>query len=290
MLKALVTGGTGFIGKALVSKLMMSPDISIDVLYRNSKQEKICSGNIRYIHIDDFNPSNTTYDVVLHLAAYLTSLRDKTSTIRLIESNLLFPAKLLSEVKIKKGGLFVDTGSFAELHVSPDGLNVNYLYAETKKSFENIGRFFAVVNQYNYCKVYPYTVISKTREGKKLLDIILSSLDAEYPIPMTSGGQVLDFIDRDDVVSLYEALVFESDYSKLNNEKIECCTGAGTSVRDLARMVSKISGRPLNIEWGLKPYREADIMYAVGCPDKAQCLVGWRAKSDLYTTLSKIIE
>lgn len=288
--RILITGGTGFLGRALISRLSKISNVCVDVLYRNNVFKESGKGNIRYLNLANFDPSEIEYDVVLHLAAYITAARDKASTTQLIQSNILFGAQLLSEVRIKNGGLFVDTGSFAELHSSRDEVNVSYLYSETKKSFENIAKFFATINQYNYCKVIPYTVISKERQDKKLIDVMLSSLDADLPVKMTSGEQVLDFIDRDDVVCLYEALVLEDDFSRLNNETLECCSGKGTSVLDLAEMIKEISGKPLNIDWGAMPYRETDIMKAVGNPSNTNKLTGWHSSDTLFNTLKKIID
>lgn len=288
MRKILITGGSGFIGKELVSKLSKLKDISIDILYRNNITKIPNTPNIRYLKISNFDTSEIEYDVFVHLAAFITASRDKLSTINLIESNILFGSELLAEIKLKPGGLFIDTGSFAELHTSNNS-KVSYLYAETKKSFENIAKFFASINEYNYCKVYPYTVISEERQDKKLLDIMLSAIDSILPVKMSSGEQVLDFISRDDVVSMYELLILESNFNKLNNKKIECCSGKGTSVIELAKMIETISGKRLNIDWGALPYRETDIMNAVGSTKNAKNLLGWKPSESLNDTLKKII-
>ena len=288
MRRILVTGGTGYIGRAVVSQLIRQKELVVDVLCRDVSKAMPRESSANYINLAGFGADAGEYDVVLHLAAYISAERDRVSANRLVESNIAFGATLLADINIKKGGLFVDTGTFAELHKGRGGKG-NYLYAETKKAFEHIARFYSQVNDFNYCKVFPYTVISTERETEKLIDLLLSSIGSDKPIEMTKGEQILDFVDRDDVSSIFQKIALEKDLSALDGARLPCCTGVGTSIRELARIIGGVSGSKLNITWGAKSYRERDILEAVGDPSVAMRLLGWRAESDLKSIIERIV-
>jgi len=288
MRRILITGGTGYIGRAIVSKLIRQKEFVVDVLCRDIRTAPPRDSCANYISADDFGTRAGEYDLVLHLAAYLSAERDKLSAAQLVASNIAFGTVLLADINIKKGGLFVDTGTFAELHQGKGGRG-NYLYAETKKAFEHIARFYAKANDYNYCKVYPYTVISAERESKKLIDLLLSSIGSETPVQMTEGQQILDFVDRDDVSRMYQSIAGVNELSVLNDARLECCTGVGTSIRELARIISEVSGSELNVAWGARSYRESDIMRAIGDPTSAMELLDWQAESDLKSIIEMMV-
>jgi nucleoside-diphosphate-sugar epimerase len=279
----LISGASGFIGSALMSKL--PPDeFDVYVLVRDGS---LCEHS-RYtrIQIGALSSSDCEFDAVVHLASFITPEKTQQSLSRLLDSNIAFGSRLLSSIKLKPGGLFIDTGTFAELHKNQNGGNQNYLYTATKKAFAEILNFYAEAKKINFCRVLPYTVVCHQRQENKILDILLNSINSSKPIALTPGSQVLDFVHRSDVVDLYMSLLRLEQNVLVHSSSIPCCTGRGTSIRQLADMIELESEAALNVNWGGKKYRDMDILHAVGDPSMSMSLLNWKAKTSIEEVVS----
>lgn len=284
MPRVLVTGGTGYLGQALLPLLKGN---QVDLLVRD-KSKAIHLDYQNLLTIDELT-ANTEYDVVVHLAAFISSARDASTTKLLLESNVIFPTEFLSKINIRKNGIFIDTGTFAEKWYGKK-YGISYLYAETKKAFKCLASYFCQVNGVNYVRVIPYTIVSEKRQKGKILDILINSTESDTSIPITEGEQILDFVHRDDVARLYRDIIDRESYEDLDRRSIDVCTGVGRSIRSVANLVETISQRRCNLDWGKCPYREQDIMYAVGDPSDAFELLGWKAGITLESTIRRNID
>lgn len=284
MRRVLVTGGTGYLGQALLPLLK---GYQVDLLVRD--KSKATHLDCHNLFTADELTANTEYDVVVHLAAFISSARDASTSKLLVESNISFPTDLLSKIQIRKNGIFIDTGTFAEKWYG-NKYGISYLYAETKKAFKCLASYFCKVNGVNYVRVIPYTIVSEKRQKGKILDLLINSTESDTSIPITEGQQILDFVHRDDVARLYRDIIDSESYEKLDQRSIDCCTGVGRSIRSVANVVETILQKKCNLDWGKVPYREQDIMYAVGDPSDAFELFGWKACLSLESTIRKNIE
>jgi CDP-paratose synthetase len=279
MKKVLLTGGTGFLGEALLPLLS---EFEVDLLVRDSAKTKDLP-NYNILTLADLK-SAKKYDAVVHLAAFISSGRDPETAEKLVKSNIGFPTEALSKIKIRENGLFIDTGTFAEKWFG-NKYGVSYLYAETKKAFERIASFYCKVNRVNYARVIPYTIYSEVRQKGKILDLLLNSIDSDDAIPISEGQQVLDFIHRNDVARIYKLILKSEDYRVLDQRSFDCCTGIGRSIRSVAKLVEETSGHKCNLDWGKVSYREQDIMYAVGDPGDAFNILRWKPIFTLEDTI-----
>src|ERR1700728_4804432 len=120
-MKILVTGATGYLGRRLVKELINTEhDIVLLVKDKPKAIELFVNirSAIRIIDTSDTNWKNfvkeVSPDVVIHLAAYLTSADDNIAIQKLIESNILFGTHLLHALKDTPLKIFINTGTFAE--------------------------------------------------------------------------------------------------------------------------------------------------------------------------------
>jgi nucleoside-diphosphate-sugar epimerase len=264
----LITGSTGFVGRHLVPELLQNQHNVLE-LTRNQKKSYDLYGDstVKYVldnnHenlkkvIQDFKP-----EIVIHLAAYLSSADDFITMTRLLDSNIYFLTQLLDSLKEVELKLFINTGTFAEYHKGDEVLDPAYLYAATKTASRSFLEYYSKVYHFKQITVVPYTIYGGRDSKKKVIDIIIDSMNSENPVDLTPGEQVLDFIHIDDVVSFYVHLVnhHEKNYNKT---VFHLGTGKGTTIKELTRIMEYKTGKKANINWGGKAYRQTDVMYAV---------------------------
>ena len=294
-MRVLITGATGFVGMNLMPMLEdKCPEAEILLLCRNTakaknlfpyKNCKICQSE-DWDAVRKFQP-----EVVLHLASLATSRNDAEIIPELIHSNIMYGVQLLDALKEDTElRLFVNTGSFAEYRYGSESINDAYLYAATKSAFRSFAEYYSQLGGYKFVNVIPYTIYGGKPTIKRLMDYILESMDAQSPVDMTLGEQILDFTHVDDLCDFYIHLISHQD--ELNQVKnggnFHVGTGVGTSIRHLATLMEQVYGKPCHINWGGRPYRDRDTMYAVAPIAKNMALLNWKAKISLKEGIEKM--
>jgi CDP-paratose synthetase len=296
-MKILITGATGSIGKGL-TKALVKHGHSLASTVRSF--EKVSSSftkeetkNILFIDIQepswsdkvvDFNP-----EVVIHLAALLTSRDDLEIIPALVESNITFGAELLKVLSNTNFKLFINTGTFAEYFYGDGVLDASYLYSATKTAFHSIIKYYQQVKAFKVVNVIPYTVYGQVDSQPKIIDIIYNSFYKEVPATMSGGEQNLDFIHIGDVIDFYCLLV--SQQRPLVNawEDYHLGTGKGNTLRRIANIISNNLGLSENINWGSLPYRPRDTMHSVAPIAKIVKHFGWNPSIGIEEGIQKFI-
>ncbi|MDP2420242.1 NAD(P)-dependent oxidoreductase [Sediminibacterium sp.] len=291
--KILVTGSTGFVGRHLIPKLVKSNYEILEITRSISNSTKLFGVTTLKVEVDDvllkekinhFKP-----DIVVHLASYLTSSDLWDDVEELIKTNILYLAKILNAISETGLKLFINTGTFAEYYYGDDVLEPAYFYAATKTASRSLVDYYSKAFNFKQATVVPYTIYGENDTQKKIIDIILDSTVINSPIDLTPGNQVLDFIHIDDVIDFYLLLIqFENRLEKKSNFKLG--TGSGHSIKQVAQIIENISGRNTNINWGGKPYRKTDVMYAIADIDLQKKMFNWEPKITLNEGIRKLIK
>lgn len=299
VVKILVTGSTGYVGSNLVFKLLKTSHHLGLVVRDSHKASQMFGRNSQVTFIDqngsdfaknvkEFNP-----EVVIHLAAYSTSSDDRPSMQTLINSNILFSTEILDCLKDTDVRLFINTGTFAQFYYNDGNFNSAYLYAATKTAFLSLLDYYQKLINFKVVNVIPYTIYGENDTRRKVFHYILDSLNSPTPIGMTGGEQILDFIYINDVVAFYLTILDRLEELVNNtssNFQFHLGTGRGTNIKELTGYIEEITGKKANIQWGARPYRENDIMYAVAPISRNIELLDWRAKTKIKEGLKNMLK
>lgn len=288
-MKIALTGITGFVGQNLMPMLVREcPNIEIltlnvdvaeaEYLYPASMYPQ-CK-HIRTMELDKlvkFNP-----EITMHLATVTTARNDTEIIKPMLAANIEFGVLLLDALtRCSNMKLFVNTGSFAEYRLGPGTFESAYLYTASKTAFRAFVDYYSKLAGFRYITAVPYSVYGGKMTVKRIMDYIRESMDSDMPVDMTAGEQVLDFIHVNDVAGFFTYVVNHAQefYTlEKNGEEFHLGTGRGTSIQEVAAMMEKIADKKCNINWGGRPYRDRDTMYAVAPIVKNLLLIGWRAR------------
>lgn len=287
-MKVLLTGITGFVGQNLMPMLQKecSGDtfmtMNLDIKEAEEKYPASPYANFTHVGIDDFKAVEVfNPEVVIHLATVTTARNDTEIIVPIIRANVEFGVLLLDALtRCPAMKLFVNTGSFAEFRYGNGDFDAAYLYTASKTAFRSFVNYYSTLCGFRYITAIPYSVYGGKMTVKRLMDYIKESMDAEIPVDMTPGEQVLDFIHVDDIAGFFTHVLKNLDkaLSVPNGTDFHLGTGKGTSIRELAEIMERKYGKKCNINWGGRLYRERDIMYAVAPIAKNMPLMGWKAK------------
>lgn len=266
MKNIIVTGSTGFIGRNLIPILIKENYNVLEItrdykksyeLYKSKtvKFEINENQNLLIKFIKNFNP-----EICLHLASHITPNDTFEDSKKLIESNISFLLRLLDAFNECNLKFFINTGTFAEYGKGDYKLSPAYLYAATKTASRSFIEYYSDKLGFKFCTVIPYTIYGGNDSNKKVLDLIIDSLNSKEKIDFTHGEQILDFTHITDVVNFYFELI-----NKTKNLLTEyhLGTGVGHSLKDVALILENLTKKRTNINWGKKKYRKNDVMYAV---------------------------
>jgi nucleoside-diphosphate-sugar epimerase len=285
-MRILITGSTGFVGKNLVPVLLnenyqileitRNIEKSISLFGEKTEKYQITEDQEALTSaINKFNP-----EIVIHLAAMLTSADDYETMQKLLNSNINFLCRILDALKETELKLFVNTGTFAEYYKGDGVFDPAYLYSATKTASRSFLDYYSKVYNFKQATIVPYTVYGGKDSQKKIIDIIYDSMSSVLPVDMSPGQQVLDFIHVDDVINVYIKIIKNTELlpKKIN---FQLGTGVGHTLKKLAEIIENLSHQKANINWGGKPYRKSDIMYAVANIQSLDDILDWQPNLSL---------
>lgn len=290
-MKILITGATGFIGRSLTRSLVDGGK-EIFGIVRRAEDLSI----LRDLGAKGYNDSgndvdmlsffsDTKFDGVVHLATHYVSEHTTEDIRKLVESNILYPTRVLEAASLSGVKWFVNTGTFAQ-NLGNDSYNPLNLYAASKQAFEVMSKHYS---EMNFVTLKLNATYGPGDNRDKIFNAWSRATVSEEVLDMSPGDQSLDMVYIDDVVSAFESMIELMDGDRQRRFDRRCfsiLSGKAVTLRDMASIFSKVSGKPLRIRWGAKPYRKRESMQSF---EGYESVPGWAGVVSLEDGIRKII-
>jgi len=291
--KALITGGTGFLGTNLVNSLVdrgwdlsiitrtnsdltpLSTNISqVQVLEHDGSMESMCS------IIDKSSP-----EVVFHLATFFLSEHSSDDLDELIESNIRFGCQLLEALSFNKSKNIINTGTSWQHYGGSNYSPVN-LYSATKQAFEDILRYYSELKKFKVINLKLFDTYGPNDPRGKLFTILSNACIEDKTLLMSPGEQLIDLLYIDDVIrGIINSVVF-FDEEKSFFKDFVLSSQNPISLREIVETFSKVYGKDVKVKWGGREYKEREVMQPWS---KGNKLPGWDSEFDLTTGIRKML-
>jgi UDP-glucose 4-epimerase len=299
--KVAVTGGLGFIGSHLVSKLNEDNDIVI--------VDDQTSGNIKNLEGLDFTKIDTDFtditqaklemifedvDYVFHMAAMTSVLESVNNPLRSNEVNITGTLKVLEAAKnceVKKLILSSSSAIYGETETVPisekNPINPLSPYAVTKATGELYCKVYSEIYELSTIALRYFNVFGPKQDPKSqyaaVIPIFIDKLlKNESPIIYGDGEQTRDFVSVKQVV---EANIFAAESNETGSYNIGL--GKSTSINQLFEMIKEIIGKDIRPIY--ENERAGEIKHSVADISKAKS-IGYTPKNDFIEELTETIE
>ena len=288
MKTVVVTGGTGYIGRFLVSHLL-TQQIRVVNVGRNAPAD---FEGLHGFHFVEFRGAEHLVESLLpfhiegvvHLATFYSNDHSTAEVEDMLRANLVF-ASSVAEAAVRSGARwFVNVGSHSQLY-GVENAPAN-LYAATKSAFQQILRFYADARGLNVVTLLLGDVYGPSDTRRKILNLWRETSDSGALLGMSPGHQVVQPIHVLDIVLAVTHTLSLIEGHHLGSPGSFLVRGPkAVSLIGLAEIFSQVTGRPLNLNWGERPYHDRELMeLTTSVPD----LPGWEPTISLEEGLRSV--
>ncbi|WP_437565892.1 NAD-dependent epimerase/dehydratase family protein [Sorangium sp. So ce542] len=297
--KAVVTGATGFIGAALVRRLLAGGcDVVAAAPARPSGWARLSrpapGERLRRLPLERLTRDalldavgDAPPDAVFHLASAGVNPRERAPD-ALLEGNVGALVATLEAAARWGGARVVFTGSCSEYSAVVEGQLVGEgaprapadLYGVAKAAAHDYGRAVARALSVPLVTLRLFGVYGPGEAPHRLIPYLAARLRAWERVDLTPGTQLRDLTFVDDVV---EALLLGATTAGLElGAAYNVCSGRPTSVREVCLEVARQLGAPESLlDFGARPPRADELPWLVGDPGRFCAATSWRPRVPL---------
>jgi nucleoside-diphosphate-sugar epimerase len=289
-MKIIITGGTGFLGSALV-RLLLNEKHDIYILSRPMSnlarlKDKILHPRLQIaclseeVDIKDWI-KKIKPDLLVHTACAYG--RSSENNLTLFDTNIRLGMILLNALDtLGYPVTFINTGTVLESNASS--------YALSKSQFSAWGKHIVSErnNQIQFINIKLQHMYGPNDDISKFTTYVIHNCYKNEPVlKLTLGEQQRDFIYIDDVTSVYSILI-EKRQTLDKYSEIEVGSGYAPTIREYVQIAHRLTQSKTELRFGAISYRENEPMHCQANIEKLVSL-GWMPQTDLQTGILKTI-
>lgn len=302
-LRILVTGTTGFIGSHLTKKLVEHGHdvfgteryVTGRYVLGSQRETKVLFGDLREFFDVKQVVRQIQPDIVVHLAAASAVAYSYQHPHEMIETNLVGTVNLaeacLREAQNMVQFLFASTsetygnGPSPKTEETPQ--NPNSPYAVSKLAAEKYLLYMRDAYGFPVTILHPFNTYGRKNNTHFVVERAIVQMLGNQTVHLGDPNPIRDFLYVDDHTDSYLTCL---NNPKAIGEVFNFCTGKGTSIRELANKIARLTDYDKEVIWETIPRRPLDIKELIGDYSKAKLALGWQPKFSLDEGLKLTVD
>lgn len=265
--RALVTGGTGYVGSNLVRRLV-ADGWDVHLIVRPNTDTTVLAPVAERIacHVHDGSTESmcdivaaARPDVVFHLASLFLAQHKVSDVETLLNSNVVFSVQLAEAMASNGVRHLINTGTSWQ-HYENDVYNPVNLYAASKQAFESLLAYYVEAHGFVVTTLALFDTYGPADWRSKLIALLWKTAAAKEPLAMSPGEQMIDLVHIDDVTEAFVLAARQVVERAGGHERYGVSSGQPMRLQDLVKLFEKATGTAVPIVWGGRPYRPREVM------------------------------
>jgi dTDP-glucose 4,6-dehydratase len=307
--RILVTGGAGFISSAFIRHLLKATPyevVSLDALtyagnlenladIRSHERLSFVQGDIR----DEALVRSVVEQVDVIVNAAAESHVEKSileGASEFVATNVEGTRVLLDAIReapVERFILISSSEVYGTAVADPmdeeHPLNPRSPYAATKAGADRLAYAYRATYDLPIAIVRPFNNYGPRQHPEKVIPRFVIQALEDKPLSVHGDGSASrDWLYVDDDAEAIEALI-EADVDEVAGEMINLATGDDVSVSRIADLVLEALGKPASLKEFVAE-RPGQVRRHVGSTEKAERLLGWRARTSLEDGLGRTVQ
>jgi dTDP-glucose 4,6-dehydratase len=306
--RILVTGGAGFISSNVVRHLLTSSPhevVSLDALTYAGNMDNLTDvlghERLSFVH-GDIRDRDLVGDIVRQVDVIVNAAAESHVEKSIVDgarefvtTNVEGTQILLDAVRrdpVERFVLISSSEVYGTAEQDPmdeeHPLNPRSPYAATKAGADRLAYAYFVTYDLPIVILRPFNNYGPFQHPEKVVPRFVCQALADRPLTIHGDGHATrDWLYVEDTADAIDA-VLNADVQSVAGEVLNVATGVDVSVSQIASMVLDVLGKPATLKEHV-PERPGQVHRHIGSTDKAERLLGWRARTSFEEGLERTV-